>query len=72
MSNKQSSVEWLIRQLPQIYQEGLGDIWDEAIFMHKTEILKAHVHGRNVERGILDGIYTSEQYYNETYGGGNK
>lgn len=38
MSKKQSSVEWLVEQLPLIQQEGLRDILEQAKAMHKEEI----------------------------------
>ena len=73
MSNKQSSVEWLVSQLNK---KGFApvvtdDEIEQAKAMHEKEIGNAHTHGRNVERGIDDGIFTAEQYYNETFGGDN-
>lgn len=44
-------------------------ILKQAKAMHKEEVRNAHTHGRNVERGIVNnGIFTAEQYYNETFG----
>ena len=64
---KQSSIEFLFDHLPQIYKEGLAGVFEDARYMQEWEIMKAHSHGRNVERGIDDGIFTSEEYYQETF-----
>jgi hypothetical protein len=82
-NNKQSSVEWLVEQLKEydfseeddtyvikIQSWVLTEKHEKAKAMHEKEIGNAHTHGRNVERGIDDGIFTAEQYYNETFGGG--
>ena len=73
---KQSSIEWMVEQIEKSSKEGDIDflLWNlkqnllvEAKAMHKEEITDAHAHGRNVERGIDDGIFTSEEYYNENF-----
>jgi hypothetical protein len=36
---KQTAVEWLIEQLPQIQQEGFRDIWEQAKAMEKQQMI---------------------------------
>jgi len=68
-NNKQSSMEWLIEQLPLIQQEGLRDIIEQAKAMHKEEIIDSFGVGCQVEASRLIGYHKmAEQYYNEIYG----
>jgi hypothetical protein len=73
-NNKQSSVEWLDKQLASLnfdyitgqvsnkeYNDKSKQILKKAKAMHKEEIEKAWVGGKNCLNG--------EQYYNQTYGG---
>lgn len=60
---KQSSIEWLFEQYKLVGMLTTAQV-EKAKAMHKEEIMNAHTHGRNVERGIDDGIFTSEEYYN--------
>lgn len=39
----------------------------ELLPTEREQIEKSHTHGRNVERGLNDEIYTAEQYFKETY-----
>jgi TRAP-type uncharacterized transport system substrate-binding protein len=70
MSNKQSSVEWLIEQV--INNNGVNkSTFQQAKAMHKQEIVKAW------DNGAIDATYgnkfsSSETYYNETFGGNNE
>lgn len=71
-NNKQSSVEWLISQLTN-RQNGVFDglpylsvdeIYEQAKAMHKEEIEKSWVGGKN--------CLSAEHYYNETFGDNNE
>jgi len=66
MSNKQSSVEWLVEQL---FESGVDTTRfipqiQQAKAMHKEEIEDAHFAPKY-------GCF-SEQYYSETFGGNNE
>ena len=74
MSNKQSSIEWLIDQLEkwELYSkisfQCLKEI-EQAKEMHKQEIMNACDRFAN---SIDFTIEDFEQYYKETYGGNNE
>jgi hypothetical protein len=69
MSNKQmTAVEWFIEELGEYFPIGIGGI-ELMVFkakeLEKQQIIDAWYDGvRN-----WDNEKTSEQYYNETYGG---
>lgn len=69
---EQTAVDWLIEKLDNNLD--IKHSWrtrqyiQEDKKMEKKQIKKSHTHGRNVERGLNDGIYTAEQYYTQTYG----
>jgi len=74
-NNKQSSVEWLLKELTEIGVLNIKNChWsdevdikkaiEQAKAMHKEEIIKAWVGGK----GCLNG----EHYYEQTYGGNNE
>lgn len=76
-NKKQTSIEWLFEQLPTIDKNDpyYKDIFNTAKNLHKYEIQRAYMSSllntmesevRNVKR-----IYC-EEYYNLTYGGGDK
>ncbi len=79
MSNKQSSVEWLISQLQkskdwyrvlnEVSQMSSAkvDIIAEAKAMHKEEIINAWRKGDGVYDKVAEEM--SLEYYNETFGG---
>jgi hypothetical protein len=80
-NNKQSSVEWLIKQLifktefedlPNQYvlmsDKDIDSIIDKAKAMHKEEICKSYVYGSAYGIDISNGL-NPDIYYNETYGG---
>ena len=71
MSNKQSSVEWLIEQV--INNNGVNkSTFQQAKEMHKEELKKC---AETFEVCYYDGIHngtTFNEYYNETYGGNNE
>ena len=67
MSNKQSSVEWLVK----VYlQKGKIDYFDiqQAKAIHKQEIIDAY-HTNPLEAKWQNKGF---QYYNETFGGNNE
>jgi alkylated DNA nucleotide flippase Atl1 len=88
MSNKQSSLEWLISQLQkskdwhrvlnEVSQLSSAriDIIEQAKAMHKEEMIEFADKMQIVDDVDFDGnvtfIFNPEQNYNETFGGGNK
>lgn len=85
MSNHvQSSVDWFSKESLNLkvklenkkisigeYAVTYFDLLRQAKEMHMEEITTAHTHGRNVERGMDDGVYTSLEYYKQKFQGGN-
>ena len=80
MSNdKQSSVEWLVKQLnqkidyiPMSQWDEITEVIEQAKAMHKEEIIKAFDEGQEYEYQYHINStpkFDSETYYNETYGG---
>jgi hypothetical protein len=68
MSNKQSSVEYLIEHLlPKALTVEQYYHIEKAKAMHKEEHFNTWWHGISENEPI-----TFEQYYNETFEGGNK
>ena len=78
-NNKQSSVDWLFRQvleLPlQLSNKRISqrscelkilELFEQAKAMHKTEHFNTWWHGISENEPI-----TFEQYYNKTFGGSN-
>jgi hypothetical protein len=66
-NNKQSSIEFLIKQKEK-WGLLINDDLRIAKAMHKEETIHAYI------QGSVDGdshYFDSEQYYNETYGGNN-
>ena len=77
-NNKQSSVEWLVKELNQKIDFIPMNRWDEikeviekAKAMHNKEIEKAFDNGVNAYYDI-NSPSNWEQYYNETFGGNNE
>ena len=77
MSNKkQSSIDWLISCVTEdqmVKSKSLNEwleIFEQAKSMHKKEIKQAIMFGDC--RGKTSTYATSEQYYNETFGGENE
>ena len=74
MSNKQSSIEWLIDQLEkwELYSkisfQCLKEI-EQAKEMHKQEIIEAWKMGRyDSDKIVMSEKFYAEEYYNETFG----
>lgn len=65
---EQTAVDWLREQFHKVPFSQFGNLFEQAKEMEKEQIKLSHTHGRNVERGLNDGIYTAEQYYTQTYG----
>jgi hypothetical protein len=67
-SKKQTAVDWLIHELKSlgIYSLTLKEKCEQAKEMEKQQIMDACDYG--IKLYINDPI-TSEDYYNETYGG---
>lgn len=60
-----TSIEWLIDQLiPKDQREGITDIIEEALEMHKQEIIDAHISGQPLYSCQSE---KAEQYYQETF-----
>ena len=78
MSNnkQQTAVEWLEIELEKLWVEKylspitIKPLLDQAKEMEKEQIKKAVNFGD--ERGNIVSYSTAEQYYNETYGGGEQ
>ena len=77
-NNKQSSVEFFLYEMFSLLGEfenkalpsyKIMDLFEQAKAMHKEESQKIFECGRNFQ---LTGEGTFEQYYNQTYGGGDK
>ncbi len=61
----QSSVDWLVSKLPQRMLNYLKEEIEQAKAMEKQQIIDAY------ETSHIS-MMNSEQYYNETYGGGEQ
>jgi hypothetical protein len=67
MSNKQSSVEWLMDKLfdPSYMQKEQVEWFEQAKAMHKDEITQAWQKGDGVNDKVADKM--SLEYYIETF-----
>lgn len=76
-NKKQTSIEWLFAQLPTIDKNDpyYKDIFNTAKQLHKYEIQRAYMSStiNRFESEVqgVEPIYC-EEYYNLTYGGGDK
>ena len=70
MENKQTAVEWLEKQLiwNELMPKWVHDYFQQAKQMEKEQIKDAFTDGCIGELYELNAYYTSEKYYNETYG----
>jgi hypothetical protein len=59
---KQTAVEWFIKQLPLIQQEGLRDVIEEAKEMEKQQIIEAYNDGQ-----AIPPFDYADKYYNRNY-----
>ena len=69
--SKQSSIEWLIKELndnidfiPMSKWDEIRDIVQKAKAMHKEEIIESWIATDNELQRLV-----AEEYYNETFGG---
>lgn len=71
-NNKQSSVEWLFEQLKNHLDmpfNHANEILSQAKYINKEQNIEAYKRGDGQYDKVADKL--AEQYYNETYGGGN-
>jgi hypothetical protein len=68
MQNKQTAVEWLANQLSINDRARYNDVIEKAEQMEKEQIKEAFTDGCIGELYELNAYYTSEKYYEETYG----
>lgn len=77
MSNKQSSVEWLIDRITQdqLHRDISHKVWieifEKAKAMHKEEMMQSLNDGKAMALGSIENL-SLEQYYNETFNTINK
>ena len=73
IAKKQTAVEWLEKEISTKLgtNDLLGDLYKQAKAMEKEQILDALDVGYQIanEDVKFKHIQTTEQYYNETYGG---
>jgi hypothetical protein len=76
MENKQTAVEWLVnyfKNLEKYPYKTIQELEEKAKAMEKEQIIDAFGVGCQVESARLIGYHEmSEQYYNETYKGGEQ
>ena len=71
METKQTAVEWLIEELGEYFPHEIGGIHllvQQAKQIEKEQIKDAFTDGCIGELYELNAYYTSEKYYEETYG----
>jgi hypothetical protein len=68
METKQTAVEWLVSQVEDFYCLLPIDMIEQAKQMEKEQIKDAFTDGCIGELYELNAYYTSEKYYNKTYG----
>ena len=71
METKQTAVDWLIEELGEYFPHEIGGIHlmvEQAKQMEKEQIKDAFTDGCIGELYELNAYYTSEKYYNKTYG----
>lgn len=78
---KQTAVEWFVEQIKSDqYQKSLSasewmQVINQAKLMEKEQLIDAHIEGQRVFDKHTHTQWTNdqaEQYYNETYAGGNQ
>jgi hypothetical protein len=75
MENKQTAVEWLGLYIKGITNLNCDEVIHQALAMEKEQIIYSYKHGQNNGFMYSDGNglkIEAEQYYNETYKGGDK
>lgn len=81
---QQTAVEWLKDNLPSLFEDDsssfYADLFDQAKEMEKQQIKTAYNKGYqdgeidslDAKDGNVEFFEDAEQYYNETFKGGNK
>ena len=74
MEKKQSSIEWLVKQLipnaMRMFDATTCNAIEQAKAMHKEEIIDAFGIGAHYKSTSLIGYHSmADEYYNETFGG---
>jgi hypothetical protein len=73
MNNKQSSIERLAKLIKFTNKEVYAELFEEIEHikaMHKEEMINSILDNRNITSRVT--FKDAEQYYNETFEGGNK
>jgi hypothetical protein len=78
-NKQQTAVEWLVEHWKKLQREGEKMSWNQIIQitelvkeMEKEQIINAFWNGDNTDCTSEQNIKEfAEQYYNETYGGGD-
>jgi hypothetical protein len=79
----QEHIAWLKKQLQQCIDDGDSESWifayqraiKHGVIMlekEKKQIILAITANLPIEDGVLTAVQKAEQYYNETYGGGEQ
>jgi hypothetical protein len=81
MENKQTSVEWIEDELSKLnsavitaeitqeeYHKQRVGLWEKAKAMEEQQIKEAYADGCMGAMYEVSSTYTSEEYYNATYG----
>jgi len=81
MENKQTAVEWIEDELSKLnsvaitaeitqeeYHKQRVGLWEKAKAMEEQQIKEAYVDGCMGAMYEVSSTYTSEEYYNATYG----
>ena len=74
--NKQTAVEWLVKELnseinyiPMVHWDKIRGLVQKAKAMEKEQIVNAHLTGL-IHPLEMEATKQAEQYYNETYNNG--
>ena len=77
MSNKQTAVEWLVKEISRdrvgraIITTFLKE-FEQAKEKEKQQIIDAYLNGRyDADKIVMTERFYADQYYTETYGGQN-
>ena len=79
----QEHIAWLKKQLQQCIDDGYSSSWiyayqlaidnaESMLGVEKNQIKEAVWRNLPIEDGVLTAVQKAEQYYKQTYGGGNK
>ena len=79
----QEHIAWLKKQLQQCIDDGYSSSWiyayqlaidnaESMLDVEKKQIKEAVWRNLPIEDGVTTAVQKAEQYYNETYGGGEQ